>query len=92
VTVKGLLEVRVDVYYEFKKKDDHIIIRCPELDLYTLGIDEEEAVENLRDAITLFFMGSKRHWSSARRLWNESLKEEASTPCRRLRLGGMVNE
>ncbi|MFQ5443733.1 MAG: type II toxin-antitoxin system HicB family antitoxin [Nitrospinales bacterium] len=48
--------LEISVSYKLKKKKDGYVSTCPDLDVITQGNNEKEAVKNLREAVTLFFI------------------------------------
>lgn len=67
----GNFDIKLNISYEMKSRRKWVLIYCPRLDIYTQGLDEEEAIDNLRDALVLFFMGAKVE-GEARLAWEES--------------------
>ncbi len=48
------LEAKLPVKFIYRK--NYVIASCPILDVHTQGKDKEEALNNLRDALSLFFI------------------------------------
>jgi predicted RNase H-like HicB family nuclease len=53
---KAILEINAILPFTVRKKGKWFISSCPTLDVFSQGKTEKQAKENLKDALSLFFM------------------------------------